>query len=65
MRVRNMDKSSKTVPEFNDPAALARFKKVAAAYTKDVTTSRAKARNTLVRLGMSTKSGNVASKYKK
>jgi len=63
--MKDLTNSSRPFSEFNDPKALKRFEKAAADYAKDATTSTAKARNTLVRLGMSTKSGYVASKYKK
>jgi hypothetical protein len=52
------------VPEFSDQRALERFKKAAAEYTRNATTSRKKARNTLVRLGIITKSGKISTKYR-
>jgi hypothetical protein len=53
-----------TMSEFSDKKALAAFKKAAAAYAMDATTSRTKARNTLVRLGILTKSGRISNKYR-
>lgn len=50
--------------EFSDKNALERFKKAAREYTKEATTSPAKARNTLVRVGIITKSGQISKKYR-
>lgn len=63
--MKDFQKATRMISEFNDPKALERFEKDAAAYAKKATSSPVKARNTLVRLGMSTKSGNITAKYKK
>lgn len=55
---------SEVMSEFSDRDALERFKKAAREYTKEATTSPAKARNTLVRVGIITKSGQVSKKYR-
>ncbi len=57
-------KETEIVPEFSDKIALARFRKAAEDYIKKATASRESARETLVRLGIATKSGNLTSKYK-
>lgn len=52
---------SKTKPANNE---VRQFRKAAASYLSDTTSSKAKAEETLKRLGVYTPSGNLAGKYK-
>jgi hypothetical protein len=55
---------ARKMSDFVDKNAFERFKKAAQEYTKNATTSRVKAKNTLVRIGIVTKSGRLSNKYK-